>query len=84
MTLSLAQFVAEFPDEGQLVEFKNGGSIVEHLQLGMVTVRIYADAWHADGSGAQIADAICEAGDSCPAGGSETILAQPARAIHPH
>lgn len=35
-----------------------GTTIVEHLRLGMVTVRIYADASHLDGSGARIADAI--------------------------
>lgn len=39
-----------------------GTSIVERLRLGMVTVRIYADARHADGSGTQIAGAIREAG----------------------
>jgi len=39
-----------------------GTTIVEHLRLGMVTVRIYADASHLDGSGARIADAIRDAG----------------------
>ncbi len=39
-----------------------GTSIVERLRLGMVTVRIYADASHQEGSGAQIATAIREAG----------------------
>ncbi len=39
-----------------------GTTIVEHLRLGMVTVRIYADASHLDGSGARIADAIRAAG----------------------
>jgi uncharacterized protein YebE (UPF0316 family) len=39
-----------------------GTSIVERLRLGMVTVRIYADASHDEGSGAAIADAIRAAG----------------------
>lgn len=39
-----------------------GTSIVERLRLGMVTVRIYADASHQEGSGTQIANAIRDAG----------------------
>ena len=39
-----------------------GTSIVERLRLGMVTVRIYADASHQEGSGTQIATAIRAAG----------------------